>query len=191
MFKTSKEISVVALFSAMLIGVQYALSGIHGVELVTVFLLCFSYAFGARRGAIAALAFALLRNLVFGFFPTVVILYCVYYPCFALLCGTLGGLLERGVRNRILKTVIMVACAVVMTVFFTLLDDVITPLFYGFTRDATVAYFYQALPIMSMQCVSVAVSVSCLFLPLSAVFIRLKRSIFGVEKEPSAQTNEE
>lgn len=191
MFKTSKELSVVALFAAMLIGVQLALSGIRGVELVTVFLLCFSYAFGAWRGAVAALAFALLRNLVFGFFPTVVILYCIYYPCFALLCGMLGGLLEGGVRNKILKTVIMVACAVIMTVFFTLLDDVITPVFYGFTRDATIAYFYQALPIMSMQCVSVAVSVSCLFLPLSAVFIRLRKSIFGVKKKASAEANEE
>lgn len=182
MFKTSKEISVVALFAAMLIGVQFALSGIRGVELVTVFLLCFSYAFGPWRGAVAALAFALLRNLVFGFFPTVVILYCIYYPVFALAFGFSGKLLER-VPSRVIKTVAVVVCAVVLTVCFTLLDDVITPLFYGYTHDAAVAYFYAALPIMSMQCVSVAVSVGCLFIPMTSIFMRLKKSIFGAENK--------
>ena len=69
MLKTSKEIAVVALTVALLIAGQFALSAVQGVEVVTVIFFSFCYVFGVKRGVIAAVAYALLRNIYFGFFP--------------------------------------------------------------------------------------------------------------------------
>ncbi len=48
--KAAKEIALVGVFTALLIGGQFVLSGISGVEIVTVLLLSFSYCFGIRMG---------------------------------------------------------------------------------------------------------------------------------------------
>ncbi len=86
----AKEIAYIAVTCAMLIGVQLALYALPGVECVTVLLLCTSYAFGARFGFMTGLAFSLLRCILFGFYPSVIILYCIYFPLFGLLFGALG-----------------------------------------------------------------------------------------------------
>ena len=39
---------------------------------------------------ITATCFSLLRCLLFGFYPNIIILYLIYYNLFALLFGTLG-----------------------------------------------------------------------------------------------------
>lgn len=75
---------------ALLTAVQFALSFVAGVELVTVLLLCFCYVFGIYCGLLTATAFSLVRCLLFGFVPNVVILYLVYYSLFAVLFGWLG-----------------------------------------------------------------------------------------------------
>lgn len=64
------------------------------------------------------------------------------------------------------------ALAVVLTVCFTLLDDVITPLFYGYTPEAAAAYFMASLYVAVGQSVCVLASVMLLFRPLVAVFKR-------------------
>jgi len=87
---TAKEIAYCSAAVALLVGGQFLLSGVSGVELVTVLLLVFSYAFGAVRGMAVATAFSLLRTFLFGFFPYVVVLYLVYYNLFALFFGLLG-----------------------------------------------------------------------------------------------------
>lgn len=87
----AKEITYIAVTTALLIGVQFALSSVPGVECVTVLLLCTSYIFGARFGALTGLAFSLLRCLLFGFYPQVAVLYCIYFPLF----GTVFGLVGR------------------------------------------------------------------------------------------------
>lgn len=88
-------VAVAAVFSALLLGAQYALWFVKGVEVVTVLLLVFSYRFGVRCGVLSAVAFSLLRCLLFGFFPNVVILYLLYYPLFAACFGFLGNALRR------------------------------------------------------------------------------------------------
>ena len=85
----AKKIAACAVMVALLIAVQFALSFVPGVELVTVLLLCFCYAFGRACGVITATAFSLLRCMLFGFMPNVLILYLVYYNLFALLFGSL------------------------------------------------------------------------------------------------------
>ena len=77
--KSAKEIIIPAVFTAMLIGVQLVLSGVAGVELVTVLLLTFTYVFGLKQGFIVANAFSILRCALFGFFVNVVLLYLIYF----------------------------------------------------------------------------------------------------------------
>lgn len=76
--------------TALLLVLQLVLGYVSGVELVTVFLLCFCYTFGITCGMITATAFSLLRCLIWGFAPNVIVLYLIYYNLFALLFGFLG-----------------------------------------------------------------------------------------------------
>ena len=164
--------AVVAVFTALLLAAQYALWFVKGVELVTVLLLVFSYRFGVRCGVLSAVAFSLLRCLLFGFFPNVVLLYLLYYPLFAACFGLLGNALHRrtGVRVQMLLTVL----AVLLTALFTLLDDALTPLLYGYTKEAALAYFLASLPTMAVQTVCAAVTVLLLFRPLLFILKRVK-----------------
>lgn len=165
-------VAVVAVFTALLLAAQYALWFVKGVELVTVLLLVFSYRFGVRCGGLSAVAFSLLRCLLFGFFPNVVLLYLLYYPLFAACFGLLGNALHRrtGVRVQMLLTVL----AVLLTALFTLLDDAVTPLLYGYTKEAALAYFLASLPTMAVQTVCAAVTVLLLFRPLLFVLKRVR-----------------
>ena len=70
---THKDITLIGLFTAILIAGQFALFGISGVEIVTVLFASFAFYFGVIRGLIVATAFSVLRCLVFGFFPNVLI----------------------------------------------------------------------------------------------------------------------
>ena len=165
-------VAVVAVFTALLLAAQYALWFVKGVEVVTVLLLVFSYRFGVRCGVLSAVAFSLLRCLLFGFFPNVVLLYLLYYPLFAACFGLLGNALHRrtGVRVQMLLTVL----AVLFTALFTLLDDAVTPLLYGYTKEAALAYFLASLPTMAVQTACAAVTVLLLFRPLLFILKRVK-----------------
>ena len=167
-----KYVAVTAVFTALLLGAQYALWYVKGVELVTLLLLVFSYRFGVRCGVLSAVAFSLLRCFLFGFFPSVILLYLIYYPLFALLFGLLGRAFSRRIDWRIV--LVLTAAAVVCTACFTFLDDVITPLFYGYTREAALAYFVASLPTMAVQTVCAAVTVLLLSRPLLALLKRVK-----------------
>ena len=163
---TAKECAFLAVFVAVVIAVQLALSFLPGVELVTVFFVCYAFVMGWKRGMFAATAFSLLRQMVFGFFPTVLVLYLVYYNLLALGFGLLG----KKIKNPIKSLPIIVALACVGTVCFTLIDDVITPLWYAYSAKATRAYFFASLTVLFPQIICTAVSVSCLFLPIWKVF---------------------
>lgn len=148
--KTTKSIITAGVFTAVLIGAQLALSGVAGVEIVTVLLLSFCYRCGVKQGMLVVNAFTLLRCFVFGFFPNVMVLYFVYYNLFAAVFGLIGGAFKRvyGVR----KHIVVVIVAVVMTALFTVADNIVTPVMYGFTLNAAKAYWiasvYTAVPQM-------------------------------------------
>ncbi len=86
----AKNIAYIAVMTALLIGGQFALSFVAGVEVVTVLLLCFSAYFGIIIGVTTAVCFSTLRLSLWGFAPNVVLLYFIYFPLFALLFGLLG-----------------------------------------------------------------------------------------------------
>ena len=161
----------VAMCVALLIGGQLALTAISGVEIVTVMLLCFCFCYGIRQGVTIATTFSLLRCLIFGFQINVIVLYLVYYNLFALLFGWLGRRFAGKVS--LLRTVIVVLSAAVFTVCFTLLDDVITPLIYGFHQKAAMVYFLQSLYAVVPQTICTVVTVSVCFLPLTKIIQKI------------------
>ena len=166
----AKECAYIAVFVALVIAAQLALSALPGVEVVTVLFLSYAYAFGAKRGMLSATVFTLLRQILFGFFPTVLILYTVYYNAVAFLYGTLG-------KKNTEKTALAVVLSCVCTVGFTLLDCVITPWFYGFSYSGAKAYFLSALPICGVQTVCTGITVGTLFVPLTKTFSIAKRAL--------------
>ena len=217
-----REIACSAVMTALLIAAQYALGFVSGVELVTVLLLTFSRVFGVRCGVMTAVAFSLLRCLIYGFFPNVLLLYLVYYPAFAAISGITGkkplpavscpimllcmaalslwlavsGLPVSAIYAPRVKALLWVifgislfllavyflskkdvreaasaaSLAAVMTVLFTLLDDIITPLTMGYSPEAAAGYFYGGFLAMLPQTVFAALSVLLLYLPLKKAF---------------------
>ena len=161
--KTAKEFIYPAVFTAMLIGAQLVLSGVAGVEIVTVLLLAFTYVFGLKQGFIVANAFSLLRCMIFGFFVNVVFLYLVYYNLFVLVIGLLARVLKK--RYTIKIHVLLTVVAVVLVACFTLIDDFITPLLYGYSAYATKLYFTASLTVMIPQMICASATVTALFFP--------------------------
>ncbi len=237
----AKEIAYIAVACALLIGAQYVFSFISGVEIVTLLFICFAYKFGIRDGVICAVAFSLLRCIIFGFYPTVIVLYLIYYPSLCTIFGALGHLkkstfekypwyfavavnalllgtavisavccgcglikVSQVYRNTVyallwvifslctvlciifdglltakkvfkkntanaLKIITFASIAAVCTISFTLLDDLITPLFFGYSRMTALAYFYASFTAMLPQTVCTIVTISTLFAPLNSV----------------------
>ena len=163
---TARELSQLAVFVALLLAAQFVFSFLPGVELVTVLFIVYAFSCGVRRGMLAATAFSLLRQLLFGFFPNVLLLYLIYYNALTACFGWLGHKVDKPLKN--LWWLVGLAC--LFTVSFTLLDDVITPLWYRYAEKAARAYFVAALSVMLPQVVCTAVTVGVLFLPLHKAF---------------------
>lgn len=170
--KTAREIAFSALFVALVVGAQFVLSAVPGIELVTVLFTTYAFVFGIKRGMLAATAFSVVRQFVFGFFPNVLILYLVYYNALALCMGALGkiGELKKGFVGAI-----VLAC--VCTVGFHLLDCLLTAIIGGYSDAARQIYFSAMLPVMFTQTVCAAVTVGALFLPLGKIFLLVKGKV--------------
>lgn len=168
--KASKECAYVAVFAALLIAAQLCLAFLPGVEIVTVLFIAYSFTFGVRRGVLSAVAFSILRQLVFGFFPIVLMLYLIYYPLLALLFGFLGGRVKKPTHSLWWMTVLACLC----TVCFTMLDNVLTVLWYSSTKEAAKAYFISSLSVLMPHVLCTALTVTLLFLPLERVFRLVK-----------------
>ncbi|MGN1234403.1 MAG: hypothetical protein ACI4U2_00290 [Christensenellaceae bacterium] len=230
------RLAISAAVTALLIAVQYALGFVAGVELVTVLLLSYAYAFGWRDGMITATAFSLLRCIVWGFYPAVLILYLIYYNLFALFFGWLGSrkrpvavwvapvllslilvatafatavarfplpsakkirialwilfsivaalligyLVLIGMKKRregIRQVASVTALAATFTISFTLLDDLITSLFFGYTLDMAITYFYGGFFAMIPQTLCTIATVGTLFYPLMKIFNKFAKKI--------------
>ena len=170
--KTAKEIAFGAVFVALAIGAQVALSAVPGVELVSLLFVAYAFVFGARRGMLAATAFSLLRQFVFGVFPNVLILYLIYYNLLALCLGLMG---KNACLEKRIWCVTAVAC--VCTVGFHLLDFFLTAIIGGYSQKAQEIYFTATIPVMLAQVACVAVTVGGLFIPLGKIFQSAKKKM--------------
>lgn len=169
----AKECAYIAVFVALVIAAQLALTAAPGVEVVTALFVAYAYAFGLKRGMAAATAFALLRQIVFGVYPVVLLLYILYYNGLTAAFGALGRTKKKPEEKLVLVIVLACAC----TVCFTLLDCVLTPLFYRYSQEAARAYFLASLPFMLPQTLCAGASVGLLFLPLCKTFRMIKRAL--------------
>ena len=170
--KTAKEITILGLFVALLIGGQFVLSGISGIEIVTVLITSFCFYFGVFRGCVVATAFSLLRCFIFGFFPNVIVLYLIYYNLVAIIFGFIGKAFTREINLK--KLIIITITAVLLTAFFTALDVGLMGIFYLFPLKTLFAYFTAGVPTLIAQIICVAVSVFLLFSPLLKVYKSVK-----------------
>ncbi len=148
------------------------MSFISGVEVVTVLFLVFAFVFGVKMSVTVGTAFSLLRCLVFGFSPNVLILYLLFYNFFAVVIGVLGNKLEHKVTLKI--QVLLVILALFLTLLFTMLDNLITPLYYGLNKESTLSYVIASLTACIPQLICNAVTVGLLFYPLYKVCYRFK-----------------
>ena len=213
-----------AVMSALLVAVQYCLGFVPGIELVTAVFSAYCFVCGTASGILTAVCFSLLRCLIYGFYPAVILLYLIYYPLLALafsnlskippkafkiallisallcLTGFVFGIKISAVyrlRIRILFLILFIifsalfvltvikraelssnaaSAAAVMTVLFTLLDDVISPLMLGFSAKSAEAYFYGGFLVMLPQTLCASISVFILFEPLKRAFEAALRS---------------
>ncbi len=172
---SAKEYAYLAVFVALLIAAQLVLSVVLGVEVVSVLFIAYAYVFGAKRGMLAATAFSLLRQFLFGFFPVVLLLYLLYFNGLTVFFGWLGEKKRTALESRQLPIVMVFSC--IATLCFTLTDNVISPLFLGYTWEQTKLYFVASVPVAIAHVVSVGISVFLLFLPLKRIFILLKRGL--------------
>ena len=168
---TARELAQLAVFVALVIAAQLALSVVPGVEIVTLLFVAYAFVFGMRYGMLAATAFTLLRQLVFGFHPTVLILYMVYFNGLTAIFGALGKKVSNPLKHLWWLTIVACLC----TVSFTLMDNIITSLWYRYAYKAARVYFLASLPVAFSQAVCTAVSVGGLFFPLQKVFRLIKR----------------
>ena len=162
--KSTKFIVICGSFCAVMIAVQLVLSAVAGVELVTPIFFAFCFVLGLKYGVAVASVFSVLRCLFFGFSPNVIVLYLVYYNCFALVVGGIGKLFSHcySIKSHVVATVL----APIITAVFTLLDDIITPIMLGFNLLSAKAYFLSSLPIITTQMLCSLITVAVLFAPL-------------------------
>lgn len=182
MVNTAKECAYLAVFTALVIATQLVFAAVPGVELVTVLFISYAFVFGWKRGMATATVFSLLRQFIFGVYPTVLILYIVYYNFLALLFGFLGVGFGKKMTMRMDKKTFGILCLIVVisciaTMCFTMFDNILTSLWYGYSERAREAYFYASLPVMTSQTICSAVSVSVLFLPLRLAFLYVKKGL--------------
>lgn len=173
MAHSAKECAYLAVFVSLTIAVQSVLSLVPGVELVTVLFVAYAFAMGITRGMISATAFSLLRQIVFGFYPTVLILYLIYFNLLTACFGLMGRLIKNPLKT--LPLIVIIAC--VCTACFTMIDNILTPLWLGYGKKSTMLYFKASLPFMIPQVICTVISVTALFIPLRKVFSYVKSKL--------------
>ena len=171
--RSAKEVARTAVFVATVIGSQYALSAVPFVEVVSLLFICYAFVFGVVRGVVAAVAFALLRQLLFGFYPVVLILYLVHFSMLSVVFGLLPKWCKwKGWKLLLIATVLGAVC----TACFTLLDNLLPPWYYGYTPKAAQIYFNASIPFLIGQTVCACVSVAGLFIPLTKALYFVKKA---------------
>lgn len=170
--KQTKDVTVIAMYTALLIAAQYALSFVAGVEVVSAMIAVFAAVFGTKKGVILAVSFSVVRCLAFGFFPTVIVLYLVYFPLYALV-------MSLPAKKNVDRIWVVVPLAAALTACFTLIDDVLTPLLMGFSKKAWSTYFYSSLPTMLTHVLSVTAGTLVLYAPLKILLTKIRIRLYN------------
>lgn len=168
MVKSAKEIACAGVTVALLIGGQYSLAMISGVEIVTAIFAVYCLVFGVLNGVVVGTAFSLVRCFVFGFFPQVIMLYLIYYNLFAIAVGFIGKIVKQ--RAKWFIIIVLTCVCVLLTLLFTVIDNALNVFFFGLTLSALKIYVAQAIPVLIRQIACVAVTVPLFYFPLKKIF---------------------
>ncbi len=170
--KRTKQLALIGVYVALLIGGQFALSFVSGIEVVTVLFFSFAFVFGVKMSLLTGIAFSLLRCFVFGFFPNILILYLIFYSIFALIIGSLGNIFNHKINVK--NYIFMLLIALLITSMFTALDNVITPCYYGFDRNLMLTYHAASIATLISQLICTALTVGVLFPPIFKIMKRFR-----------------
>lgn len=97
------------------------------------------------------------------------IIFAISVALCAVFC-VLTVLKKKGANTAgLIEIITVTAAACLCTVCFTFLDDIISPLFYGWSKQTALTYFYASFLAMLPQTVCTAVTVSTMYLPLTSV----------------------
>lgn len=102
-----------------------------------------------------------------------VLLWVLGGICFAL--AVLYDALLICKAKNVTKIFFVTAIATVCTICFTLLDDVISPLFLGLGKRGTLAYFYASFTAMLPQTICTIATVSTMFYPLTTIMKKFNK----------------
>ncbi len=161
----ARDITIIAIMTAILCVTQLLLSMVAGVELVTLLFFVFCKNFGAKRGLLVAIAFSLLRCMLFGAVLNVIILYLIYFPLVAIFIGNFKD-------SKICKFPYIIVVAIIFTALFTMIDNLISPIIYG---SKFLPYLMASLPVMVSHIISVGTSFLLLFLIVDKAFLAISK----------------
>ena len=154
----ARAIALVGISAATVECGKLALAAIPNVEVVTLLLALYGYAFG-YLGVAAALVFVAIEPMIYGF-GSWVVSYMIYWPLVAVVFMLLG---RARIKNRLLLT----AVAVCLTFFFGVLSSLVDiGLFSGFFDNffARFAIYYaRGVPFYAAQIITNAVMFPLLF----------------------------
>lgn len=170
----TRDITTTAVFVAILIVSQVALSAINGIELITVLLASFVFCYGFRLGFSTVNSFILIRCAIYGFYPSVMLLYITYYNLFALVVGFIGSKSRHKLARKSFAASLI--AIIVLVLMFTVLDDIITPLYYSLNWVMTKSYWMMSLTAVIPQEICAILTMIFLFPILVKTFTQLSYS---------------
>ncbi len=171
----ARTITEIAIMSALLTSLKFALSFLPNIEVVTLLCLVFAYHFGRDKALCAVFVFCTIEVLIYGV-GSWVLLYFVYFPSLTLLSTVLFKIGFK--RLRILKLLIFVA---VMNAVFGLMSAVCEMLFAlpNLAPDDVwkyfSAYYIKGIYFDLVHIVSNVFIVGAMFVPLTKALGLIKR----------------
>lgn len=171
-----KSLVLTALCAALLTGGKMALMLVPNIEVVTLLIMLFAYAFGLRIALPATLIFCAVEGLLFGF-GYWLIAYFIHWPGLVIMTVLLK-------KFKVSKTYIYIICGVAATAFFGVMTSAVDALFA--TQVSKINYFVmfsvvyiRGLVFYAAQVVSSIVFLTIAFPILSKQFLRLANLYFG------------
>ena len=133
--RTAENIAYTGLAAASMTAVKLALSWLANVELVTLFVVFYVFALGAKRTLVACNIFVCVEIFIYGFAPWVV----SYFIHWNILTGVIWLLKKREVKKPIFYAL---TCAG-LTLFFGLQTTIVEVLFFSGGTDFLKAVFLR------------------------------------------------
>lgn len=164
-YRSTINITTIAVYAALVFAMQVALSFVPNVELVTLLLSFSVMLFPLWMSASVCVVFTMLEALVFGFMPWV-ILYLIIWPLLCVITLLLKKVIEK-------KWLVFVAVNTIFGFLFGSVDALIFYIMYGFDGPATLAYWIKSFPFDVIHGTSNFIISLTLYKPLTALKGRL------------------